>query len=197
MTNPKNQARTIRIFRWLHRKIAIMLFVFFLVISITGVLLGLKKQNGLLAPTENGVSQDLSTWLPIDSLRKISIRYLHDSVSADISPVLDRIDIRPDKGIVKFVFKNHYKGLQLDGTTGKILLVEKRSSDLIENIHDGSILDRFFGSGEKLKIGYTVTMGLSLFMLVMTGFWLWYGPKRIRKAKRAGRVRGFQPRSPT
>ncbi len=185
MSTTKQQARWIRSFRWLHRKIAIFLFVFFLVVSITGILLGIKKQTGLLASTQKGISSDLSTWLPIDSLQKIALQILRDSVSADLSPELDRIDIRPQKGVVKFVYKNHYKGLQLDGTTGKLLLVEKRKSDFIEDLHDGSFLDNLFGTNdEQIKTGYTLVMGTSLFMLILSGIWLWYGPKLIRRARK-------------
>ena len=188
MTNTKQQAKWIRRFRWFHRKIAIFLFVFFFIISITGLLLGIKKQTGLLAPTQTGASNDLSTWLSVDSLYKIAAKYLRDSVDPSLSFELDRIDIRPKKGIVKFIFQDHYRALQLDGTTGKILLVEKRKSDLIENIHDGSILDRLFGTGgEEAKVTYTVIMGTSLFMLVLSGFWLWYGPKRLRRSKKRNR----------
>lgn len=185
MNHTKLQAKWIRRFRWLHRKIAIFLFVFFLVISVTGILLGIKKQTGLLAATQKGVSSDLSTWLSIDSLKKNAIRYLYDSVSTTLSPAIDRIDIRPDKGTIKFTFKNHFKGLQLDGTTGKLLAIETRKSDFIEKLHDGSILDKIFGTGrDQIKVTYTVIMGSSLFLLIISGWWLWYGPKRLRKSKK-------------
>jgi uncharacterized iron-regulated membrane protein len=184
MTDTKTQAKWIRTFRWLHRKLAIPTFFFLFIIAGTGLLLGIKKQTGLLAPTEKGASTALSTWLPIDSLSQLAITYLHDSVDTRLSSALDRIDIRPQKGIVKFVFTDHYWGLQLDGTTGQLLSIEKRTSDLIENIHDGSILDRFFGSGENAKVLYTVIMGASLLLLIISGFWLWYGPKRLRQFKR-------------
>lgn len=184
MSNTKQQAKWIRWFRWLHRKIAIFLFIFFLVISVTGVLLGIKKQTGLLAPTKKGLSSDLSTWLSFDSLQKNAIRYMQDSVQGNFSTAVDRIDVRPDKGIVKFTFKDHFLGLQIDGTTGKLLLIEKRKSDFIEKLHDGSLLDKIFGTNnDQFKIGYTAIMGLSLFMLIVTGMWLWYGPKRLRKSK--------------
>lgn len=185
MSKTKQQAKWIRWFRWLHRKIAIFFFVFFLIISITGLLLGIKKQTGLLAPTQKGVSDDLATWLSVDSLKKNAIRFLHDSVSATLSPAIDRIDIRPDKGTIKFTFKDHFKGLQLDGTTGKLLSIETRKSDFIEKIHDGSMLDKIFGTGgDQVKITYTVVMGLSLFILILSGLWLWYGPKWLRRNKR-------------
>jgi len=185
MHDTKQQAKWIRRLRWLHRKIAIFLFVFFLVIAITGILLGIKKQTGLLAPTQEGRSSDLASWLPVDSLQKKAIQFLRDSVSPELSPVVDRIDIRPQKGIVKFIFKDHYQALQLDGTTGKLLLIEKRRSDFIENIHDGSLLDKLFGTGkEQVKVSYTLLMGTSLLMLVLSGFWLWYGPKRLRRNRK-------------
>ncbi|MBP6686957.1 MAG: PepSY domain-containing protein [Lacibacter sp.] len=185
MSNTKQQAQIIRWLRWLHRKIAIFLFVFFLIISITGLLLGIKKQTGLLSPTQKGISSDLATWLPVDSLQKLAIQILRDSVSSDLSSEMDRIDIRPDKGIAKFVFKQHYTGLQLDGTTGKLLIIEKRKSDFIEDLHDGSFLDNLFGtSNEQIKVGYTVIMSISLFMLILSGLWLWYGPKLLRQNRK-------------
>ena len=138
----------------------------------------------MLAPTQKGISSNPAHWLTIDSLHKLAVKYLHDSVDSKLSAELDRIDIRPSKGIVKFVFIDHYWGLQIDCTSGKLLLIEKRSSDFIEDIHDGTILDKIFGTDEKSMLGYTTIMGISLFMLTITGFWLWYGPKRLRKSKK-------------
>jgi hypothetical protein len=185
MDNTKRQAKWLRTFRWLHRKIAVLLFIFFFVISITGFLLGWKKDTGLLAPTQKGKSSLQASWLPVDSLSKLAFGFLRDSVSAELSTELDRIDIRPEKGIAKYVFKDHYWGLQLDCTTGGLLLIEKRSSDFIEDLHDGSILDSVFGSGgEGIKVGYSTIMSISLLMLTLTGIWLWYGPKVLRKSKK-------------
>lgn len=184
MTNTKQQAKWVRLSRWLHRKIAVPLLIFFFVVSLTGLLLGLKKNTGMLAPTQKGVSGDMSGWLSMDSLRKIALTTYRDSI-ASTGGTLDRIDIRPDKGIAKFTFKENYWGVQLDCTSGKLLLVEKRHSDFIEDLHDGSILDNLFGtSGEEIKVVYTTILGLSLLLLVLSGFWLWYGPKKIRYRKR-------------
>ena len=66
----------------------------------------MKKHAGLLAPTEKGVSEDLSTWLSVKELNLKATQYLKDSVSPDLSSEVDRIDIRPDKGIVKFHYKD-------------------------------------------------------------------------------------------
>ncbi|HND16557.1 MAG TPA: PepSY domain-containing protein, partial [Saprospiraceae bacterium] len=103
-------------------------------------------------------------------------------VSPGLSLKLNRIDVRKDKGTVKFVFDEHYWGIQLDGATGGLLHVEQRRADFLEQIHDGSILDHYLGtSNGQIKLVYTTIMGLALLIFTVTGFWLWYGPKRMRK----------------
>ncbi len=180
----RKSARTIRYFRKIHRQTAVFLFLAFFIMAGTGLLLGWKKNSGglILAKTETGTSAHLSEWLPLDSLKTAAVSYLHDSISPSLSAQIDRMDVRPDKGIVKFTFADHYKGLQVDGATGKILKVENRNSDLIEQIHDGSILDHLFGTGNDLfKLLYTTIMGIALLLFTITGVWIWWGPKRMRK----------------
>jgi uncharacterized iron-regulated membrane protein len=81
-------------------------------------------------------------------------------------------------------FIDHYWGIQLDGATGELLHIERRRSDFIENIHDGSIMDYLFETNdEQVKLVYTSIMGLALLTFCVTGIWLWYGLKRIRKMK--------------
>ena len=109
---------------------------------------------------------------------------MRESVSPDLSLELDRIDIRPDKGVVKFVFVEHYWGVQLDGATGEVLHIERRRADFIENVHDGSVLDYLAGTGGQIKLAYTSIMGVALLTFTLTGFWLWYGPKRFRAKSR-------------
>ncbi|PKV50672.1 PepSY-associated transmembrane protein [Aquimarina sp. MAR_2010_214] len=162
----------------------LLLFLLFVVISMSGLLLGWKKHsNGYILPKSyQGTSTNLEKWLSFDKLHTIACNTLHDSIDAKLSLKLSRIDARPRKGIVKFVFKDHYWGIQVDGATGKILHIGKRRSDFIENIHDGSFLDDVFNTkSEILKLTYTTTMGLSLLIFTITGFWLWYGPKIMRK----------------
>jgi len=182
----KKQANVLRIFRKIHRKIAIFLFAFFFLISVSGLLLAWKKNSsGLILPkTYIGTSTDFKDWLPIDSLHKNACEILHDSISNNLSLKLNRIDIRKNKGIVKFIFAKHYWSIQLDGATGKLLHIVYRYSDLIENIHDGSILDKIADTkNEIFKLIYTTIIGFSLLTFVITGFWLWHVPKKIKKRK--------------
>ena len=186
MENPKrkSQAKTLRQFRKIHRYTGISLFFLFFFISITGVLLGWKKNSSelLLAKSYQGTTSDLKKWLPIDSLNNIASEILLDSISPNLSTKIDRIDIRKEKGMVKFIYQDHYWGVQLDGATGELLSLRMRRSDFIENIHDGSILDISLNTKNGLiKLFYTTISGLALLTFTVTGFWLWYGPKRIRK----------------
>jgi uncharacterized iron-regulated membrane protein len=188
-TSHKKSARFLRFFRRIHRQIAIILFVFFLIISLSGLLLGWKKNSfGLILPeSSKGKSTDITTWLPWDSLEAAAINALHDSVSPSLSTKLERIDARPQKGMVKFVFDDDYWEVQVDGMTGKVLQIEQRRSDIIENIHDGTILDVLFNTkNDQFKLSYTSIMGCALLMLIITGGWLWYGPKKIRREKHSG-----------
>lgn len=185
----QRQASILRRFRKVHRCAGAVLFVFFFVIAVSGLLLGWKKHSGglILPKSYRGTSVALRDWLPLDSLHRRACAILHDSVSADLDLELERIDVRPDKGMVKFVFIDHYWGVQLDGATGELLHIERRRSDIIENIHDGSIMDYAAGtSGEWIKLVYTSIMGLALLTFTVTGFWLWYGPKRMRRTSDRG-----------
>ncbi|MEE1962959.1 PepSY domain-containing protein [Allomuricauda taeanensis] len=186
MDKRKVQAKTLRVFRKVHRTTGALLFVFFFFISVSGLILGWKKNsNGKLLPkTQQGTSSNLKDWLPVDSLHTIAIGVLHNNVSPNLSSELDRIDIRKEKGSVKFVFVDHYEEIQLDGATGKVLSIGQRRSDFLEKVHDGSIIDRYLGTDGIIKLVYTSMMGISLLLFTITGFWLWYGPKRMRKEAR-------------
>ncbi len=189
-TSPKKQARVLHTFKKIHRTTGIMLFVFFFIVSATGLLLGWKKNSeGTILPKSYvGTSTELKKWLSIDSLHNIACKTLHDSVSPGLSLNLDRIDIRKSKGMIKFVFTDHYWEVQLDGANGAVLNIGQRRSDIIENIHDGSILDHYFKTkGEPIKVVYTSIMGLALLTFTITGIWLWYAPKRIKREKRKNR----------
>lgn len=179
----KRQANILKLARKLHRTTGALLFIFFFIVSITGLLLGWKKHSGgiILPKSYQGKSTDPKDWLPVDVLQQKALAIAREQISPDLSPELDRIDIRPDKGMVKFVFLQDYWGIQLDCTTGELLHIERRRSDFIENVHDGSILDVLFDTSDgQFKLVYTTIMGSALLLFTVSGFWLWYGPKRFR-----------------
>jgi hypothetical protein len=188
----KQYARSIRVARKIHRTLGVFLFALFLIIGATGLLLGWKKHSGgyILPKSHSGISTDQSQWLSIDALSQRAFAIAREQIDPELSLDLERIDIRPDKGMVKYVFLDGYWGLQLDCTTGELLHIERRRSDFIENIHDGSVFDHYLRtSDEQIKLAYTTIGGCALLLFSITGFWLWVGPKRLRAMVRASRER--------
>lgn len=189
----KRRAAVLRTARKVHRVAGAALFVFFFIVAITGLLLGWKKDSRglILSKSYQGKSTDPNDWLPIQKLQENALKIAREKISAEISPQIDRIDVRPDKGMVKFLFAQDYWGIQLDCTTGELLHIERRRADLIENIHDGTIVDYLTGTSDgQFKLAYTSVMGVALLTFTITGFWLWYGPKQFRARNREGRTLG-------
>jgi uncharacterized iron-regulated membrane protein len=172
----QNLVHRLRQFRSIHKWIGISVALFMLVTSITGVMLGWKKNVELLQPaTLKGGTLDVTKWVSFERISQSALKAI-DSVTNEENSI-DRLDVRFDKGIIKVLFSNGYWEAQVDAATGKTLSVAQRHADWIEHIHDGSIISDFF------KLIYTNYIGFGLLFLSITGFWLWYGPKRIRKAK--------------
>ncbi len=166
---------SLRKFRSLHHWVGISVLAFLLITSLTGVLLGWKKNvDTLQPPTQKGTSSDLTTWVSFDRVANTAHHAL-DSVAA-LSATIEKLDVRINKGIIKVIYLNYWE-VQVDGKTGKALSVAKRPSDWIERIHDGSIISDSF------KLFYTNYIGWCLVLLSVSGFWLWYGPKKIRRRK--------------
>ncbi|TDB63716.1 PepSY-associated TM helix domain-containing protein [Arundinibacter roseus] len=181
---PQKIAQTTRLYRKLHTWAAVPLFVCMFLIGTTGLLLGWKKQAGILPKTAQGTELKSQQWISLDSIQKIAKVYVVEELN--LPDRIDRIDVRPQKGIAKIVFVEHFTELQIDCSTGKILSVNTRTSDIIEKIHDGSLLDFWMESdGEAAKLTYTSIVSLGLILLSFSGFWLWYNPIRIRRMKRS------------
>ena len=69
----KKHASILRIVRKIHRQTGITLFFLFIIVGITGLFLGWKKNVDLLQyPTQKGVSNNVNTWLSTDSLVNIA-----------------------------------------------------------------------------------------------------------------------------
>jgi uncharacterized iron-regulated membrane protein len=172
----KKLVYSLRQFRSIHKWIGISIVFFMIITSTTGILLGWKKNVDILQPrTLNGISINVGKWVSFETVEKSALRAI-DSVTHEKNSI-DRFDVRFDKGIIKVLFKNGYWEVQVDAATGRALSAAQRHADWIEHVHDGSIISDLF------KLAYTNYIGLGLLFLSFTGFWLWYGPKAIRKAK--------------
>ena len=166
----------IRQFRRLHKLVGISVILFMIVTAATGILLGWKKHVDLLQPpSQRGSSLLYENWVSFDVIARNSLLAIDSVVGKKME--IDRMDVRPDKGVVKVLFKDDYWEAQVDANTGKVLSMAQRHSDWIEHIHDGSIVSDGF------KLLYTNYLGLGLLLLSISGFLLWYGPRVIRKSK--------------
>ena len=169
-------------YRRLHQWLSLPLFIFMFLIGTSGLLLGWKKQGQLLPPTQSGLSTNTESWISFDSNYSIAVQYAIDSLK--VTPEIDRIDIRPQKGVAKIVYKHNFTELQIDCSTGEILSAQLKTSDIIEKIHDGSIVDYYTQVGDDpIKLLYTTMAGSGLILLSFSGFWMWYNPRRIRRYK--------------
>jgi uncharacterized iron-regulated membrane protein len=162
--------------RKLHRWGAIVVALPVAVVIVTGVILQLKKNSGWIQPpTKNGTSQELT----IGFDRILEVARSVPEAEVQTWDDVDRLDVRPSKGMVKVRCKNR-REIQIDTRTGEVLQVAVRRSDLIENIHDGS----FFHEGAKLSV--FLPSALILAGLWGTGLYMFLRPhivKRGRKAK--------------
>jgi len=185
----KRPGLTLKKFRTLHRTMAAFLFVFIFIVAITGLALAWKKHsaNIIMPETQKSVAIELSQWKDIAILEEIAVDTLtrilnNQQTEESISVYVDRIDIRKKDGVAKFLFTEGFWEVQISGSTAEVLSVGRRHSEWIENIHDGSILDDLFSTSNDLfKLLFSNIAGIGLLLFTITGFWMWYGPKRMRK----------------
>lgn len=145
------------------------------VVICTGIFLQLKKDVAWIQPKE------IKT-----EARHVAITPDQILAAAMAAPALEvaswddiaRIDIRPDRGLVKVSAANSWE-LQLHAVTGAPLQVAYRRSDLLETIHDGS----WFHDAAKLWLFFP--SGIVLFGLWLTGMYLFVLPYWVRAKRRA------------
>lgn len=172
-----------RVHYWVSAAAAIPL----LVMIASGILLQGKKQWAWVQPAElrgTGSSPALSL---DDILERVKSVPGMDVRSWDD---VNRLDVRPGRGVVKVWLDNGYE-VQVDLGTGRVLQVAYRRSDLIESIHDGS----FFG-GDWTKLGLFLPSGVALLLLWCGGLWMFWVPFWAKR-KRAIAARLAKATAPT
>jgi len=163
-----------KVSRWLHRWGSILALAPMIVIIVSGVVLQLKKESAYIQPpTKRGVGSQ-----PALSFERILER-AKTAEQAAISSWrdVDRLDVRPGKGVVKVRCKNGWE-VQIDSQTGDVLQTAIRRSDLIESIHDGTYFHDSF------KLWVFLPAGVILVILVVTGVHLFLLPYMARRRKR-------------
>lgn len=164
--------------RLTHRWGSIIALLPITIIIASGIVLQLKKASPYIQPpTQRGGGTE-----PAIGFERI-LEVTRSVPEAEVKSWedVDRLDVRPGKGMVKVRCKNRYE-VQIDTTTGEILQVAFRRSDLIESIHDGTYFNDHF------KLWVFLPAGIVLAMLVITGLYLFFLPS-IARRKRAGKQR--------
>ena len=138
----------------------------------SGILLQLKKQSNWIQPNIEITSSSKPVMLQSYLDAAISVKEANILSWDDI----ERIDIRPNKGIAKIKSKNNWE-IQIDIETSEIYASNFRRSDIIETIHDGS----FFS--EIVKYGWFLPSGILLLVLSLTGIYMFFIPilSRIKR----------------
>lgn len=173
-------AKSTRLYRNLHKTVAIILVAFILIISVTGALLAWKSEL-YLKPATHKITTKNHTLVSLETIEKNAIAYVD---SLQLSILIDRIDYRPKKGIAKIRFDEHFTELQINCYTGKVVSVKQRTDTIIEMIHDGSIIDYFIQNDASIfKLIYSTLLALGLIFISVSGIILWINPKKIKKIK--------------
>jgi len=160
--------------RRLHRIGALISALPVLVILLSGLLLQLKKDvDWIQPPTRTGSGS--TPELPFEDLLQV-VRAVPSAEVEDWQDI-ERLDVRPDRGVIKVRARNRME-VQVDATSGEVLQVAHRRSDLIESLHDGS----WFFSGAKLWL--FLPAGLLLLLLWVSGVYLWLLPHLVRRRRR-------------
>lgn len=159
--------------RKLHRWGAIATAIPFLVVLVTGLLLQLKKQLHWVQPPE----QRTEHTVPTVSMQQIfdAARSVPEAKIVSWADI-DRLDVRPGKGVVKVAAVNHWE-VQIDLASGAVLQSAYRRSDLIEQMHDGSWFH------EAAKLWLFLPSAIIVLGLWITGIYLFLLPFRARAQK--------------
>jgi uncharacterized iron-regulated membrane protein len=172
-----------------HRKIASLLFAFFFIISLTGIMLGWKYlfTKNIYDNKEIKAESKLSKWLSLDSLENIAAKDINEKTNNKFEHA-ENIQLRPAKGYINFSFKNNYN-IQVDGATGAAIHIEQKNGGIIQDIHDGAIVGDWFGfKSATSKTIYSSIMGFALLFLTISGTYLWWKPKQIKNSKKTTTV---------
>ena len=165
-----------RINRSTHRWASIAIAIPLLVIVVTGILLLLKKEVEYLQPASaKGAYRQPS----ISFEQVLAIAKTVKQAEIDSWQAIDRLDVRPNKGIIKIRAKSHWE-IQIDATTGEILKTAFRRSDIIEQLHDASYWQ------DKANLWFTLPIAVVLLLIAITGIVLFFLPyyRRYQNQKR-------------
>lgn len=176
--------------RKIHRIGAIIIAFPFLIVLVTGLLLQVKKDVSWIQPASVEGTSTIPS-ISFDTILEVSKSI--EEANIDSWEDIDRLDVRPDKGMVKVRSISHWE-IQIDTETAQVLQVQYRRSDIIEAMHDGS----WFSDAAKYWI--FLPTGFIVLILWISGIYMYFIPalNKRRNAKRmaAIKVKSIDEESP-
>ena len=169
-----------RLLRQIHYWISLAVFIPCGIMFFAGIFLMLKKEiDWIQPPTQRGAV--ISQMPSISYARLLDASKTQPEVGITQWSDIDRIDLRPSKGIAKVISNSGWE-VQIDTSNGAVLSKNFRRSDVIESIHDGS----YFAGWTKLYLFLPV--GILLILMWGTGIYLFFMTE-IQKFKKRARAK--------
>lgn len=166
--------KSFKLFWNIHKWVGIVIAIVVLNLAVTGFLLLIKKNVAWIQPPEKrGVAKN-EFGIQFDDI--VAACRNHPELEIQSWDDVNRLDVRPGKGMVKVRANNDWEA-QIDLSTGEVMQVAHRASDFIETIHDGSFYH------DAVHAYLMPTSAICMIVLVISGFWIWLEPK-FRRAKR-------------
>lgn len=159
--------------RKMHSWIAIVVAAPLIVVIVSGILLQVRKQVAWVQPTEQKGSKGDPT-LTLERIFEI-VKSTPGS-GIETWKDIDRIDVRPGKGMLKVKTKADLE-LQLDCRTGEVLQVAQRRSDIIASLHEGA----WFASW--MQYGVFLPAAILLIVLWASGLFMFFRPIWLRRRR--------------
>lgn len=160
--------------RTIHKWASIAIALPLLMTFITGILLLTKKEFAFIQPPTTRGEATVPT-ISFDLVLAVASTVEQAQIASwdDI----DRLDVRPGKGIIKIRSNNRIE-IQIDSATGNILQVATRRSDFIETIHDGT----FFQKNANLWL--MLPVAITAITIAITGIIMFFTPY-VRRRRRS------------
>ena len=168
---------TFRLLWQIHKWIGICLGLVLLVSTTTGFLLLVKKDfDWIQPPTQRGTAGPAEQIRPMHEIYAAVFALGLPQLRSEAD--IDRIDFRPGKRVFKVRANDDQVEVQVDAISAEAFAPRTRTSDLLEQIHDG----QFFGSWAHGLLMPVFSVGLVV--LTITGYLLWIWPGLVKRRKR-------------
>lgn len=177
-----------KIFRLVHHWGSIIVAIPLVIMTLAGLVLMVKKEiSWIQPPTLKGSAPgEMPHFTIADLYHKAADASFKIGKVFPVFAALDRVDVKPDKGTVKFITSDGLE-VQVDMATGAVLQIAVRQSDWFEKLHDGSLFANW------VKFYIFLPAGIILFFLWATGLYLFilteYKKARSRSKRKINHAR--------